>query len=727
MGQADRAVALLDAVLEGLPGSDERAGQREMVRAVAEALQTGDHLLVQAGTGTGKSLGYLVPALAVRRRVLVATATKALQAQLVEKDLPRVVEAVRRRTGREVTFALAKGRRNYLCLERVHGDDGQGTLELGELERDDAQVTRLREWADETESGDRDEVDFAIDDAAWRAVSVDGRDCLGARCPWRDDCFAERARTAAQEADVVVANHSMLALDVCTEAQVLPERDVVIVDEAHDLDRFVTEALTAELSAAGTARVVRLAAALLKEETRIALGRSLGDVDALLAELPDGLLSELPDHARLLLEALHRNAEAAAVELAPADDGEDADSRDHRAKAALRELAGSAAALLAAGPHHALHVVRGKPGVSGVLRVSPLRVDGRLADRLLRFTPVIATSATLAVDGEFSHVARQLGFGRTGDDDEQPRMWSGIDVGSPFDYPRQAQLYVASDLPDPRDRDAWAAAVDERVVALLRAAGGRTLALFSSRSAARRAAEAARRELDLPVLLQGEDTDSRLAWRFAQDARTCLFATRGYWQGIDVPGSACQLVIIDRLPFTYLDNPLHKARVDAAGGGFTGFSLVAVPEAAIALAQGVGRLIRRADDRGVVAVLDPRLQTASYRHRLLRSLPPLYRTTSLDQVLRSLQAIDAAAPPPLPVGPEPAKRRVEAARAQASVQATRKRQAVTPQPTGRWTEDEDGLLRAGIKAGRPVEQLAQRHEVTVVELEQRLRELGLVG
>jgi ATP-dependent DNA helicase DinG len=661
--QGDSALDLLDVVLGDLPGSDPREGQREMVRQVAQALQDDRHLLVQAGTGTGKSIAYLVGALVVRRRVLVSTATKSLQNQLVDKDLPRVAAAVQRRSQRTVLFAVAKGRRNYLCLERVHGSDDGDELDLGARSRLEGQVAQLRSWADDTITGDRDEVPFTLDDVAWRALSVDGRDCLGPTCPYRDDCFAELAKAEAQAADVVVANHSMLALDVCTDAQVLPERDVVVLDEAHELDRFVIEALTAEISAGATARTVRLAAPLVRETTKESLGQSLTDIDALLQQLPTGLLPELPGDARVLLEALQRTAETAAGELGGEQDEE---SRDHRAKAALRELADAAAALLAAGPHEALHVERSAPAAPGRLRVSPLQVDGRLADRLLSATPVVATSATLAVDGGFDHVARQLGFGRApasvddDGDDVTPRAWSGIDVGSPFDYPRQAQLYVAADLPEPKDRAAWEAAVDARIALLVRAAGGRTLALFSSRAAARRAATHVRAELDVEVLLQGEDTDARLAWRFAKDARSCLFATRGFWQGLDVPGSACQLVVIDRLPFTYVDDPLLKARLDRAGAG--GFGLVAVPETAVALAQGVGRLIRRGDDRGVVAVLDPRLATASYRERLLRSLPPMHRTKNTGQVLASLRAIDASAPGPLPVGPEPGRRRAPATR-----------------------------------------------------------------
>ena len=661
---ADAALRLLDTVLAELPGSDPREGQRTMVREVAQAVAAGRHLLVQAGTGTGKSVGYLVPALAAPRKVLVSTATKGLQAQLVEKDLPRVVEAVREQTGREVTYAVAKGRRNYLCLERVHGDSEQAEIEMiVPTTTNEQQAKRLREWADETESGDRDEVDFAVSDVTWRALSVDGRDCLGARCGWREECFAERAKVTAAAADVVVANHSMLALDACTDAQILPERDVVVIDEAHELERFVTDALTAEISATATARAVRLANPLLNESTAEALSQSLTDIDRLLFGLTTGLLPQLPDEGRVLIAALERVAERAAGELGGAEETDEADaeeSRDFRAKQALRELADAAHALLAAGPGHAVYVERAKEGGPARLRVSPLRVDDRLADRLLDATPVIATSATLAVDGRFDYAAMRLGFGRDlaagadGDESRPPRPWSGIDVGSPFDYPRQAQLYVAAHLPSPKDRDAWEAAVDAELVDLIGAAGGRTLALFSSRRAAERAAEHVREKLDVPVLVQGEDTPGRLAWRFASDARTCLFGTRGLWHGLDVPGSACQLVIVDRIPFSHMDNPLHKARMDRAGA--SGFGSVAVPEAAIALAQGVGRLIRRSDDRGVVAVLDNRLLTASYGHRLVRSLPPMFRTTNRDQVLTSLRAIDASAPPPLPVGPEPGRR-----------------------------------------------------------------------
>jgi len=678
-------LALLDAALAGLPEADRREGQREMVRRIVTALEADRHLLVQAGTGTGKSLAYLVAAVAAdapgragpaRRRILVTTATKALQAQLLDKDLPRVAAALLATRGRALHSAVAKGRGNYLCLERLHagadaGLDDRLELDTGPRSRREEQVTRLRAWGEETETGDRDDVDFAVDDVAWRSLSVDGRDCLGTRCPFREDCFAERARATAAEADIVVANHALLALDLANPGSVLPERDVVVLDEAHDVESFVTQALSAELSAGGTARALRLAAPLLPEARAVVLGEALTEVDRLLADLPAGLLPQLPAAARTVLGMLARGATAAAADLEPSGEaGDPPEARDHRAGVALRELAATAEALLAAGRSDAVYAVRDRDAPHARLRVSPLLVAAPLRERLLAAVPVIATSATLLVDGTLDHLAGVLGFAapepgaqeqqeQEQESPEPARGWDAFDAGSPFDYPRQAQLYVAADLPDPgRDGLAWAAAVDAELVSLLRAAGGRTLALFSSTRAARRAAEHCRGGLDLPILLQGEDTPARLQWLFAREARACLFGTRGLWQGLDVAGSTCQLVVIDRIPFPSPEDPMVAARVARAEeAGRSGFATVSVPAAAVPLAQGVGRLIRAVGDRGVVAVLDPRLVTRPYGARLRRSLPPAYLTTDRSQVLRSLTAIDASAPAVRDVGPQPARTR----------------------------------------------------------------------
>jgi ATP-dependent DNA helicase DinG len=627
---------LLDLALTAVPGAQAREGQQQMVEAVAEALASGRHLLVQAGTGTGKSLGYLVPALASGRRVVVATATKALQAQLVEKDLPRLVEALAPALGRTPTFALAKGRSNYACLQRLSGadsaaEDEQDALWDGPTSMTGQQVVRLREWAPGAATGDRDEVPFPVNDRAWRQVSVSARECLGTRCPDRVDCFAERARERAKSVDVVVANHALLALDAFTGAQVLPEHDAVVLDEAHEFTSSATEALTHEL----TAPAVRRAAAGAREFVAAATHERLEDahavLDGVLHGLVPGWVPELPDPVVDALGVVETACGAAVAEIGKAPEGtpELELARRDRAKQALSEAAEAAAEIRSPGERSAVYLTQDR-----ALRVSPLAVGGALATGLFGEATVIATSATLTLGGSFQHTAVELGL------PWPPHGWEGVDVGSPFDYARQGQLWVARDLPDPsKQAAAWQEAVDRLCVELVEAAGGRTLALFSSSAAAARAAAAVRAATDLPVLLQGEDTPGALTRRFAADPRTCLFGTRSFWQGVDVPGPSCQLVILDRIPFAFVDDPLVKARQAAAGD--RAFMQVTLPPAAVLLAQGAGRLIRSTSDRGVVVVLDPRLVTARYGEVLLRTLPGFYRAGSLEAVLASLKAIDA--------------------------------------------------------------------------------------
>lgn len=663
---SDRVLRLLDAALSGVPGSQVRAGQREMAAAVDGALRRREHLLVQAGTGTGKSLAYLVPALASGRRVVVATATKALQAQLVDKDLPRLVAALTGPLGRTPTYALAKGRGNYLCLQQVHGGPGAVAEPAGLFETEpsglEQQVLRLRAWADETTSGDRDEVPFPVTDRAWRQVSVSARDCLGRRCPDLVDCFAEQAREAAKDADLIVANHALLALHVFTDVSVLPEHDVVVLDEAHEFVASATEALTHELSRSDLRRAVGAAPDALTPATRERLQGAADALEGLLAGTAPGWLRVLPDPARDVLALVEASCGAAAAELGRdlGDLDEAARAQRERARQSLTDVGQSASELRVPTVASATYAV-GEPG-SVRLRVSPLAIGDALAARLFGEATVIATSATLTLGGSFDHTARALGLDPAAPDtdDVPPLRWRYLDAGSPFDYPRQAQLWVAAELPLPSS-PGWAPAIDALLVTLLTAAGGRTLGLFSSTAAAARAAASVRAALpDLPVLLQGEDSPGALAHRFAQDARTCLFGTRSFWQGVDTPGSACQLVVIDRIPFAHVDDPLVQARLQAAGAD--GFRSVTLPPAAVLLAQGAGRLVRAAGDRGVVAVLDPRLATASYAPLLLATLPPFYRARSLEAVLASLRAIDTGAADVLPVGRAPAQRRAGAPR-----------------------------------------------------------------
>jgi len=690
--RAKKALAALEAALGAVPGSQDRPGQRQMVQAVADALASREHLLVQAGTGTGKSLAYLVPALASGRRVVVATATKALQAQLVDKDLPRLVKALTPVLGRTPTYALAKGRGNYLCLQQVHGGPGAREEEPeslfdGPQSSLGSQVLKLREWAGETDSGDRDEVPFPVPDRAWRQVSVSARECLGSKCPDRVDCFSERAREAAKEADVVVANHTLLALDVFTGVQVLPERDAVVLDEAHEFVSSVTDALSHELSNAEVRRAVATATDLVAVTTIDRLDAARDGLEGVLQLIEPGWVRQLDPHSLDVLGLLESAATSACSEItrdmSSADVKEDDVelARRERAKAGLTAVAEAAREIGTPSVSSAVYATA--DGTTTRLRVSPLRVGGALGSKLFGETTVIATSATLTLGGSFRHAAHQLGLtwlagspvgegeqhdGREraavdevleAEDDDPPPRWRHLDVGSPFDYPRQSQLWVARSLPDPgRMGVSWAREVDELLVELIQAAGGRTLGLFSSTAAAARAAAAIRAATDLPVLLQGEDSPGALQHAFASDARTCLFGTRSFWQGVDTPGSACQLVVIDRIPFGHVDDPLSKARLAAASdAGRNGFLEVTLPPAAVLLAQGAGRLVRATDDRGVVAVLDPRLETAGYAGILLSSLPPFYRARSKDAVLVSLAAIDASAPPVRPPGPRPSERR----------------------------------------------------------------------
>nr|WP_237728270.1 ATP-dependent DNA helicase [Cellulomonas sp. APG4] len=688
---------MLDRAVDALGGA-RREGQRVMAQAVARALGSRDHLLVQAGTGTGKSLGYLVPA--VRHsvlhdeRVVVSTATLALQRQVMTRDLPLVVDAVAPHLPRTPDVALLKGWHNYLCRHKVVGgypadepatlftavdggdagdhpapadDDGAGPGRLGR------QVVRLREWAEETTTGDRDDLVPGVSDAAWRQVSVTAMECLGAKCPLIDECFPEAARERSREADVVVTNHAMLGIAASGSPGVLPEHQVLVVDEAHELTDRVTAQATAELSAA----TVELAARLARRHGGIATddldaaGRDLGSV---LGPLPEGRLRDgLPGQLAAVVGQVRDAARGLLTALKP--DGPPAPGTEGGLKLATSavlsvfEIAERMTA--ATEGHDVLWCARGTSGSAGGragvtrLHAAPLAVSGLVRTHLLTGRTAVLTSATLALGGSFSPLAAGIGLdpaserdepgdatGAEGDDGiadapsqdpQATRRWRGLDVGSPFDYPNRAILYVARHLPPPGREPTTEAQLDE-IAELVAASGGGALGLFSSRRAAEAAAEAMRERLDVPVLCQGDDQLPTLVRQFADDDATCLFGTLSLWQGVDVPGRTCRLVLIDRIPFPRPDDPVRSARSEAvAAGGGNGFMAVAATHAALLLAQGSGRLVRTDADRGVVAVLDPRLATARYGGFLVRSLPPFWRTTD-PQVARGALGRLAAAP-----------------------------------------------------------------------------------
>ncbi|MFF5988210.1 ATP-dependent DNA helicase [Prauserella flavalba] len=669
---------LLSHAVEAVGGA-EREGQVRMAEAVATAIRTGEHLAVQAGTGTGKSLAYLVPAIryAVEHEatVVVSTATIALQRQLVDRDLPRLAKALKKPLGREPTFAILKGRRNYLCMHRVHTGapeepEDTGLFDAFAVSRIGREVKRLHEWSSDTETGDRDELVPGVSEQAWRQVSVTARECLGvARCPIGTDCFAERARGEAGRADVVVTNHALLAIDALQEYQVLPEHDLVVIDEAHELVDRVTSVATSELTTSLISAATRRCGRLIDADIADRLLEAGDGLALVLDELPPGRMDTLPTPLGGALTVVRDAAHACLTALGSErkEDVEEATARK-LARSMLDEVHDTAVRLLDAFDEdqaHRLDVV----WLSGdqysasprppALHVAPLSVGGLLRERVFARSTTVLTSATLALGGAFDTLARQWGLppspkptvkaeGTATDkpapsDNDGPR-WSGLDVGSPFDYRKHGILYVAKHLPPP-GRDGLGERTLDEIAELIDAAGGRALGLFSSMRAAKQATEELRDRVKHPILCQGDDSTSLLVGKFADDPRTCLFGTLSLWQGVDVPGPSLQLVIVDRLPFPRPDDPVSSARqraVEARGGN--GFLTVAATHAALLLAQGTGRLHRSVTDKGVVAVLDSRLATARYGGFLRASLPPLWPTHDPKVARDALRRLDAAAP-----------------------------------------------------------------------------------
>ena len=660
----------LDAAVDAIGGSP-RDGQIEMAEAVANALSDRHHLLVQAGTGTGKSLAYLVPALVHGKKVLVATATLALQRQLVERDLPKIKAALDKELKRDISFAIYKGVGNYICLQKMNNapndPEAQAVLEVSSLEAD---AKRLRAWAQSANAtGDRDDAPD-VDRRVWSANSVSGRECMGAdECPSGSKCFAALAKAKAQTADIVVTNHTLLAIEIVDSHPILPERDAIVLDEAHEFMDRTTQAVTEEITAARVSRAANMARkhmpgkagdALFKASEKFAkaLGEYADDIKA--DPTRAGRLDKLPTQLEAPLRAV-KEAVAAVTALISADSQIiDPNSMAERArvKGALNEITQTATKLLKPGHTHVLWF---EPTYS-TLYLAPLAVSDVLRGNLLTQTPVIATSATLTVGKSFDAIAKNIGFVIGGkneaeddaEEDEENLKKNGsmdpanlqiLDVGSPFDFANQGLLYLPKDLPEP-GRDGPSKEALTELGELIQAAGGRTLALFSSWRGVEAADEHLRAvlaELILPIITQRRgDSVGPLVDKFAKDEKSILLGTISLWQGIDVPGPACTLVAIDRIPFPRPDEPVLSARAaeaDAAGG--SGFMQISLPRAALLLAQGTGRLIRSVDDRGVVAILDSRIVNKRYGSILLNSMPPFWRTSDGAVIKEALRRLDA--------------------------------------------------------------------------------------
>ena len=650
---AKDTLTLLDEAVAAT-GGQNRAGQRTMVAHVAQALELQRHLLVQAGTGTGKSLGYLVPALArveeSDQPIVVATATLALQAQIVNRDIPRLLQALEPRPESQAQVALLKGRNNYLCLHKLEGgypeDEPDALFDMpSSTSRVGEEVVRLREWADRTETGDRDELKPGVSDRAWAQVSVSAAECLGRRCPLVEECFSEMARGRAAEADIVITNHALLAINAFEGMKVLPEHETVIIDEAHELVDRVTGAVSGSLTVA----MVRRAARSVKKHSKAesgALEMAAGTLETAFEGLAEGLLKGLDGRLLTAISAVNDAARTALSDTKP--DGQDVDAGLQMARSRVSEVHDMSSRILeASAEQDVLWISRQGGWENGryvaasdtdpaTLNIAPLSVGLQLRDGLFADRTVILTSATLTVGDSFDVAAAALGLQGEG----APR-WTSIDVGSPFDYRKQGIMYVAGDLKPPGFGVHEGQL--ERLRELCEASEGGALGLFSSKRAAERAAEYMREHSDLNVLLQGESSLKALVEEFSEDVDSCLFGTMSLWQGVDVPGDSCRLVVMDRIPFPRPDDPIAQARTEAVNRHRgNGFMAVSAHHAAIRMAQGAGRLIRSVSDRGVVAVLDSRVATKRYGGFLMKAMPPMWSTQNKAAVMGALARLSAS-------------------------------------------------------------------------------------
>ncbi|MCU1394530.1 MAG: putative ATP-dependent helicase [Ilumatobacteraceae bacterium] len=624
MPNADEVRAALGSVTSALPAAEERPGQLQMAQAVAHAIATNRHLVVAAGTGTGKTMGYLVPAVLAGKQVMVATATKALQDQLANKDLPFLAQHL------DVPFdyAILKGRSNYICLQRVREvqQAAGGQLELEDLAPTiKLEVKRLAEWSGTTRTGDQAELEWMPSDRAWQSVSVSSDECPGAtRCPMGEACFAEGARKRAAVADVVVVNTYLYGLNVASGGVLLPEHDVVIVDEAHSLEDIMSDTVGITI---GSGRFTNLSVTLRRILDDPGLIASVIESGVALRESIARLVGQrlpfpLPDAISEALMTGRQAIDSAQNALRAIDTTvEEAKQRRLRAQTQSTRLIDDIDRAVGKNEGY-VAFVSGGPEMPR-LEIAPLDVGPTLRAGIWDKRTAILTSATIPAS-----LTERVGIPADTVD--------VIDVGSPFDYAANSVLYCALHMPDPRSPQ-YADAVAEELVGLINAAGGRTLALFTSYKAMDAAATAVRGRVPHRVLTQRDMPKNALVKAFSEDESTCLFATSGFFQGVDIPGRTLSLVTIDRLPFPRPDDPLLSARRELLGA--KAFGQIDIPRASTLLAQATGRLIRTATDRGVVAVFDPRLGKANYRWDIVKALPPMRRTRDRAEVEGFLREI----------------------------------------------------------------------------------------
>lgn len=621
------ALDALQAVTSSFTGAEERQGQKEMSHAIAESLASGRSIIVQAGTGTGKSLGYLIPAILNGKKAVVATATKALQDQLARNDLPLLQETL----DVDFTWAVVKGRSNYVCRQRIAElDSKEDQIEFEEL-RDSVkkEIDDIVSWSKRTDTGDFEDLEKLPSERARLAVSVGVDDCPGRnKCPLGSSCFAEIAREAAQSADVIVSNIHLYGAHIASGGNILPEHDVVIFDEAHQLESVLSDTVGVTLSGG---RFSSLGSAIRKviadpnvtnrlEESGLRLSGALGPFHGsrLATPLPKQI-SEPLSLARIEITSL--------IGVLKELDGKLNDATKQKSLRAQTQAARLAEGIdVALGENEGfVAFVDGQPE-RPQLRISPLHVGDVLNKNVWESHTAVLTSATVP-----SAMPERVGLPLEGTE--------VLTVDSPFDYERNSRLYCSPEFPDRNSPDFEAFTHDE-LEALITAAGGRTLALFTSNKALHAATQALRDRVPFPILSPADYPRQRLIEMFLEDESSCIFASQAFFQGVDLPGRTLSLVVLDKLPFPSPNDPLLEARREAVGRK-DAFNLIDLPICATSLAQAAGRLIRTATDQGVVAVLDRRLASMSYRRYLIDALPPMARTRHREEVEQFLRDITA--------------------------------------------------------------------------------------
>jgi ATP-dependent DNA helicase DinG len=654
-GAVAEAFAPDGRIARALPGFEARQGQLEMADAVARVFEEGGVLLAEAGTGTGKTLAYLVPAILSGERVLVSTGTKNLQEQIYFKDIPVLAQSL----GVKFTATYMKGRGNYLCLHHFNAFRDSPTFRT----RDDTHFIRvIDEWQRTTETGDRAEIEDLPEDLHfWSEIGATAENCVGADCPQFEQCFVTRMRQRAAESDLVIVNHHLLCADAAVRqssyGEVIPRCDRAIVDEAHQLEDVATQYFGISVS---NYRLEDLA----RDVERAVSAKLVPDVDRAGALRDD--VERLRDRAREFVNALQFLRFPSSADAAGGSRSRDGfgggESRIRVRPAQLNQVADEGLAVngaldaleadlvmakdvpedvLALGrragelKEHLGFLLRADDpgyvyylearGRGTFLRAAPIDVSNIIRELLFdRMETTVLTSATLAVDGSFQYLKGRLGL----------RSARDIRLESEFDYKTQAILYLPARMPDPRSRE-FAHAAAREVVEIVRRSRGRAFVLFTSYANLREVHAVASRELDYPIFVQGEAPRSALLRSFRATPNAVLLATSSFWQGVDVVGEALSCVVIDKIPFASPGDPITAARIEAINEeGGSAFGEYQIPLAILALQQGLGRLIRHRQDRGVLAILDPRLRTMGYGHRFLASLPPAPVTHRLDDIER---------------------------------------------------------------------------------------------